>query len=138
MPAWITSLLRDEMPVPMASAASATTTSCPACAAARATARPITPAPTTRTCISRAQNQKGGHWAALRVAIQCRSLGGDTNLRCGGADVRVDVLLEFLEVCLEHADELACRLVELGLVLPGFDRVEQVRLDARDRGRHAE
>src|SRR4051794_10292140 len=116
MPAWITSLLRDEMPVPMASAASATTTSCPACAAARATARPITPAPTTRTCISRAQKSEGrplGRPPSGRHT-RCRSLGGDTHLGCGGADVRVDVLLEFLEVRLEHADQLACRLVELG------------------------
>src|SRR5262245_5283310 len=52
MPAWITSLLREEMPVPMPSACSATITSWPAIAAARATASPITPAPTTRTCIS--------------------------------------------------------------------------------------
>ena len=51
MPAWITSLLRDEMPVPIAPAASATTTSAPAPAAARATASPTTPAPTTKTCI---------------------------------------------------------------------------------------
>src|SRR5216684_4671343 len=48
----MTSLLREEMPVPMPDSASATITSCPASAAARATARPTTPAPTTRTCIS--------------------------------------------------------------------------------------
>ena len=47
----MTSLLREETPVPMVVAASATTTSCPARAAARATASPTTPAPTTRTCI---------------------------------------------------------------------------------------
>src|SRR5919109_1788481 len=47
----MTSLLREEIPVPMAEAASATTTSCPASAAARATASPTTPAPTTSTCI---------------------------------------------------------------------------------------
>src|ERR1700736_1905503 len=51
MPAWITSLLRDEIPVPIAEAASATTTSAPLSAAARATASPTTPAPTTKTCI---------------------------------------------------------------------------------------
>src|SRR5678815_4559097 len=51
MPAWITSLLRDEVPVPMASAASTTTTSRPASASARAIARPTTPAPTTRQSI---------------------------------------------------------------------------------------
>src|SRR5262245_64180153 len=36
----------------MPDVASATTTSCPASAAARATASPITPAPTTRICIA--------------------------------------------------------------------------------------
>src|SRR5436309_10710572 len=47
----MTSLLREETPVPMPEVASATTTSCPASAAARATASPTTPAPTTSTCI---------------------------------------------------------------------------------------
>src|SRR5436190_715315 len=49
----MTSLLREEVPVPIMCAASATMTSCPANAAARAIARPTTPAPTTRTCIAR-------------------------------------------------------------------------------------
>ncbi len=53
MPAWITSLLREEIPVPIAAAASATTTSAPVSAAARATASPTTPAPTTKTCIEK-------------------------------------------------------------------------------------
>src|SRR5271168_400940 len=47
MPAWMTSLLRELTPVPMASSAS-TTTSRPVRANARATARPTTPAPMTR------------------------------------------------------------------------------------------
>ncbi|HEX2136135.1 MAG TPA: hypothetical protein VHG30_09565 [Microvirga sp.] len=45
MPAWMTSLLREEIPVPMPSAASATMTACPRRASARATASPTTPAP---------------------------------------------------------------------------------------------
>src|SRR6476620_2379773 len=53
----MTSLLREETPVPMPEAASATTTSCPASAAARATASPTTPAPITRTCIRSARSQ---------------------------------------------------------------------------------
>src|SRR3974390_3410044 len=53
MPPWITSLLREEMPVPMFPAASATITSWPLHAAPRATASPTTPAPITRTCIGR-------------------------------------------------------------------------------------
>src|SRR5436189_6486127 len=51
MPAWITSLLREETPLPMPPVASATLTSWPASAAARAIARPTTPAPMTRTCM---------------------------------------------------------------------------------------
>src|SRR5665213_1785175 len=47
MPAWITSLLREEVTVPIPSAASSTITSRPACASRRATARPMTPAPMT-------------------------------------------------------------------------------------------
>src|ERR1700733_14766775 len=47
MPAWITSLLRDDVTVPIPSVASRMMTSRPACASRRATARPITPAPTT-------------------------------------------------------------------------------------------
>src|SRR4051812_39528630 len=47
----MTSLLRDDVPVPIAFAASATITSWPAIAAARPMARPTTPAPTTRTCM---------------------------------------------------------------------------------------
>src|ERR1044072_4709845 len=49
----MTSLLREEIPVPMAESASATTTSCPARTAGRPTASPTTPAPTTSTCIGR-------------------------------------------------------------------------------------
>jgi len=47
----MTSLLREDIPVPMPPVASATITSWPAIAKARATARPTAPAPTTRTCI---------------------------------------------------------------------------------------
>src|SRR2546422_10764863 len=47
MPAWITSELRELVCVPIASSASRMTTSRPASASSRATARPTTPAPTT-------------------------------------------------------------------------------------------
>src|ERR1700722_9259379 len=47
MPAWITSLLREDVSVPIPSAASRMITSLPVRANARATARPTTPAPTT-------------------------------------------------------------------------------------------
>src|SRR6267142_5311591 len=47
MPAWITSLLREDVTVPIPSAASRMITSRPAWARRRATARPTTPAPIT-------------------------------------------------------------------------------------------
>src|SRR3954447_2005716 len=47
MPAWITSLLRELVSVPIASARSRTITSSPAIASRRAQARPTTPAPIT-------------------------------------------------------------------------------------------
>src|SRR6266568_2388724 len=47
MPAWMTSELRELVCVPMASSPSRITTSRPARASARATARPTTPAPMT-------------------------------------------------------------------------------------------
>ena len=52
MPAWITSLLREETPLPMPPVASATITLCPRRASARATASPITPAPMTKTSMT--------------------------------------------------------------------------------------
>ena len=60
MPAWITSLLREEVTVPMPSAASSTITSRPACASRRATASPITPAPmTTQSTLSIRDSESG-------------------------------------------------------------------------------
>src|SRR5512134_3357222 len=47
MPAWMTAELRELVWVPIASSASRITTSRPAMASARATARPTTPAPIT-------------------------------------------------------------------------------------------
>jgi len=49
---------------------------------------------------------------------------------------RVDVALEGDEVLLEHGDQLAGGLIELALVLPGLLRIEQMRLDAGELGRH--
>src|SRR5262249_44438440 len=51
MPAWITSLLRELVPVPIVLSRSSTITSRPASAKARATARPTTPAPITTVSI---------------------------------------------------------------------------------------
>ena len=41
--------------------------------------------------------------------------------------------LELLEILREHADQLLGRLGEGGLILPGLDRVEDMRLDAGHR-----
>src|SRR5512140_1616738 len=51
MPAWMTSLLRELVSVPIALAASSTMTSRPVSARQRATARPTTPAPMTTQSI---------------------------------------------------------------------------------------
>src|SRR5882757_3785824 len=76
MPAWITSELRDEVTVPIASAASRTITSRPAWARRRATARPITPAPiTTHSTLSirRSDPQFAGCSTRRVVRVQDRS-----------------------------------------------------------------
>src|SRR5215831_10107814 len=58
MPAWITSLLRELVPVPIAPSRSSTITSRPASAKARATARPTTPAPMTTVSIFSADTMR--------------------------------------------------------------------------------
>src|SRR4030081_2944844 len=76
MPAWITSLLRDDVTVPIPSAASSTTTSRPACASCRAIARPITPAPiTTHSTLSIPSTQRQSH-------VFYRLVGDDVVRRC--------------------------------------------------------
>src|SRR5712671_2076535 len=71
MPAWITSLLRDDVTVPIPSAASRTITSRPACARRRATARPITPAPvTTHSTLSIRSSDP-----AIQLEARCPELG---------------------------------------------------------------
>src|SRR5690242_17696580 len=77
-------------------------------------------------------------WSETPKKMEPPLLRGDAHFRRRGAHVGVDVLLELHEVLLEHADQLARGLVELELVLPGFLRIEQVRLDAGELGRHGE
>src|SRR6266540_4850785 len=77
----MTSLLREDTPVPMPEVASATTTSCPASAAARATASPTTPAPTTRTCIRPAPLTRERHTARRRPRES-----GDDSIRTDASD----------------------------------------------------
>src|SRR6266404_5894965 len=58
--------------------------------------------------------------------------------RRGGADFSVNLRFELGKILLEHADQRARGLVELGLVGPRLDRVEDMRLDAGQRGRYRE
>src|ERR1700722_14838760 len=69
MPAWMTSLLREEVPLPMWPSASVTMTSWPLSAACRAIARPTTPAPTTSICIISPLRQAVGRQALHGVAV---------------------------------------------------------------------
>src|SRR3970282_1476679 len=64
MPAWMTSELRELVCVPIASSASRITTSRPAMARARATARPTTPAPTTTASSFSTQQEPFGEEGA--------------------------------------------------------------------------
>src|SRR6266481_8075550 len=62
MPAWITSLLREDVAVPIPSAASRMITSRPAWASRRATARPITPVPITTHSTLSIRSSDSGLW----------------------------------------------------------------------------
>src|SRR5579884_3936 len=100
MPAWMTSLLREDVPVPMCGSASATITSCPASAASRAIASPTTPAPATSACMSAARRG--------RDCIPCRDRAG---LRHLGVDAAVG-MAEVAQQC--------CRNVEIADAAAGF------------------
>src|ERR1700687_6257183 len=95
MPAWITSLLRDDVTVPMPSAASSTITSRPACASRRATARPITPAPTTTHSTLSIRGSDPGFLGGL---LECTAAGcvGARPWAIGAADY-CSVGRDFLE-----------------------------------------
>src|SRR3979490_528482 len=54
------------------------------------------------------------------------SLRGELDVRRGGADVGVDLGFELGKILLEHADQRAGGLVELSLVGPGLDRIEDM------------
>src|SRR5581483_10319640 len=83
--------------------------------------------------------RKGGSSSRPFVlAIRKSLLRRELYVGRGGADVGVDLGLELGEVLLEHRDQGAGGLVELGLVLPGLDRIENMRLDTGQRGRHGE
>src|SRR5215470_708313 len=74
MPAWITSLLRDEVSEPMSSCCSKTTTSWPAALRVRATARPTTPAPTTMVSTSARMAPRAGCRAIPTASLWQSSL----------------------------------------------------------------
>src|SRR6202000_2843362 len=71
MPPWITSLLREETPLPMPLVISATMTSWPFKADARATASPTTPAPITR--IGRERPRPPAHERLMNPPYGCPS-----------------------------------------------------------------
>src|SRR4051812_8622858 len=48
----------------------------------------------------------------------------ELEIRRGGADFGIDLGFELGKVLLEHADQRARSLVEIGLVLPGVDGIE--------------
>src|SRR5260370_11603786 len=65
---------------------------------------------------------------------QSMLLRSDLHFGRRSAHIGVDLALELHEIVLEHRNELARGVVELGLVLPSLVRIEQVRLDARQLG----
>src|ERR1700741_4910254 len=95
-------------------------TSWPLSAAARAHARPTTPAPTTSTSMQRAPAKRAARRPPRIIISRVRLLRSDAHLRCRSENFGINLLLVFDEVLLEHAYELACRGVERRLVGPGF------------------
>src|SRR6185437_17061829 len=118
---------------------------------ARGSSRRATPRTSAR---AQTEIKKGGREAALFFSVSCPAKAGhpvitaqstctgspacagddrlcllcrDAHFRRGGFHVRRDVIFELGEVLLEHGDEIARRLVELALVLPGLERIEQMR-----------
>ena len=95
MPAWITSLLRELVPVPIAPSASSTITSRPASASARAHASPTTPAPTTtqstRSCGMAALSVRRRDRLPPRV-VDSRRCGESTSTMPGVTDAPTELL----------------------------------------------
>src|SRR3546814_6857239 len=50
----------------------------------------------------------------------------------------IDMLLELGEIVDEQTDKLLCDRIIGGLVRPGFTRIENLRIDTRNRYRHLE
>ena len=66
------------------------------------------------------------------------SFRSELKVRCGRAHVGIDMALIDLKVLGEHADQLARRDIELRLVLPGVDRIENLGRHAFELSRHRE
>src|SRR5215216_3489826 len=71
-----------------------------------------------------------------RIRYGLPSLRRELQVRRSGADFGVDLGFELGKILLEHADQATGGLVELGLVLPGIDGIEDLARHARQRGRH--
>src|SRR5512134_2722629 len=140
MPAWITSLLRALVAVPNAFSASTMITSRPACASARAQARPTTPAPTTtqstRSCdmaaLSRRTHRRQAVADSRRAPERALTMPGVTDTptqiqrRCPQCRQAMAHLVlqghQGKDVVVDHC--VPCRLV-------WFDALESVQLSGR-------
>jgi hypothetical protein len=72
----------------------------------------------------------------LRTCSLAPCLRGFRNTRLRRLDRAIDEGLEFHEILAEHFDKFFRGLVEGLLVGPGFNRIEQMRLNALDQVRH--
>jgi orotate phosphoribosyltransferase len=72
-------------------------------------------------------------WSERRLLLGSFTQGGSRR-----TDIRVDVALELFEVLLEHVDEGVRLLVVCLRILPGLARVEDLVVDAFERGWHLE
>src|SRR6266481_6218779 len=76
--------------------------------------------------------------SAAMTGHPCLLLRRKAYFRCGRQHVRIDVVLVFCKVLLEHPYQLARGFVEGRFVFPGLHRIEEVWLHPRHRGRHRE
>src|ERR1700731_5300623 len=115
MPAWITSLLRDEVTVPTPSAASSTIPSRPASASRRAMARPIPPAPITTHSTLSIRNLNPG-LCSMRRSPQLGAHPASTALAHHGSvwDGFLEQPVEFVSECLPDRGPVSEALIIAG------------------------
>ena len=88
---------------------------------------------------ARERGRKAASSLGVQMTDRASLLRGDAHFGRGRAHVGIDVLSRTsTKFFWNMPHELARGLVERGFVLPGLHRIEQVRLDARHRGRHRE